>query len=462
MIGPIMTKHEQILNAIIEAGGTPLYVGGCVRDKILNVESKDVDVEVYGLPSSDLMAVLSRFGKVSQVGVSFAVIKLSTENEEFDFSLPRLDNKFGPKHGDVEVVVDHRLTPTQAAYRRDFTINSMARTVNGDLLDPYGGESDLMAGLLRATSAHFTEGLTVRIHRGVQFAGRFDMVVHGHTAKICKDALLTNNEIVTSDRIYGEWEKWAMKSVRPSAGLRFLIDTGWIVKYPELQALVGLDQDPEWHPEGDVITHTGLVCDAAVQIAKRDQLNDEDRLVLVMSALCHDLGKAVTTTTNEAGRIIAPGHAEAGVDLTESLMKRMGFVGDGGLSKIVDQVKPLVACHMAHLSAEPNERFVRRLADRTHPSTLKQLVRLMEADHSGRHPLPKGCPPKALQILQIAEELAIQDAKPEQILKGRHLIPLGYLPGPMFTTIIEAAYQKQLDGEIKTLDDAIEFAKTYT
>lgn len=450
-------KH--ILEAIVDAGGKPLFVGGCVRDSILGIESKDIDIEVYGLESSDLVAVLSNFGRVDQVGVSFGVIKLTTDEDDFDFTLPRIDNKIGAGHKGFEVKVDHTLSPLEAAKRRDFTINSIARDMNGNLVDPYGGESDLVYGVLRATSEHFVED-PLRVLRGFQFAGRFNMKVDTRTANLCR-SLLPEAETLASERIFGEWEKWALKSVKPSAGLQFLLDTGWIKLYPELDQLVGLEQDAKWHPEGCVFTHTGLVCDAAAEIATRDQLDDESRLVLMFAALCHDLGKATTTSVNDQGRIVAPGHAAAGVDPTRSLLQKIGFVGDNKLRRIVDQVVPLVVEHMAHINVVPTDRVVKRLSVRTHPSSLKQLVRLMEADHSGRHPLPKQCPPVALQILEIADRLAIQDEKPANILGGRHLIDLGVEPGPIFSTIIALAYQEQLDGRINTIDEAISFAKEY-
>jgi len=140
-------KH--ILEAIVTIGGRPLFIGGCVRDKILRQEPKDIDVEVYDLPADQLIEVLSRFGRVDQVGVSFGVIKLTTDDDDFDFTLPRLDNKTGNGHTGFEVIVDHTLSPLEAAKRRDFTINSIAEDMDGNLIDPYGGESDLMYGVLR-------------------------------------------------------------------------------------------------------------------------------------------------------------------------------------------------------------------------------------------------------------------------------------------------------------------------
>lgn len=447
---------KNILDAIVANGGKPLFVGGCVRDSILNIPCKDIDVEVYGLNASDLIKVLEQFGKVDQVGVSFGVIKLTTDTDDYDFTLPRIDNKISKGHTGFEVIVDHTLSPYEAAKRRDFTINSIARDMDGNLIDPYGGESDLMYGVLKATSDHFSED-PLRVLRGFQFAARFNMKVDNWTKTLC-GSLIGEYETLANERIFGEWEKWALKSVKPSAGLDFLLDTGWIKLYPELDQLIGLEQEYEYHPEGCTWTHTGLVCDEAVRIAVRDQLNDEDRLVLMFAALCHDLGKA-TTTFVKNGRIVSPGHADAGIGPTISLMNRIGFVGDTKLKKIVDQVVKLVAEHMSHLGIEPNLKIVRRLADRTSPSNLNQLVRLMEADHSGRSPLPKGCPENARKILTIAEELDIVNNKPIPIVMGRHLMELGIKPGPTMGNIIKQCYQAQLDGEFDNLNDGLIFAK---
>lgn len=454
-ISSLVKKMQNILDAIVNNGGNPLFVGGCVRDELLNIQSKDIDVEVYGLDANKLIQVLEQFGKVDQVGVSFGVIKLTTETDDYDFTLPRIDNKVGVGHTGFEVIVDHTLTPYEAAARRDFSINAIGKDVNGNLIDPYNGQMDLQNRVLRATSSHFAED-PLRVLRGFQFAGRFNMKVESETSVLCQQ-LMSEYNTLASERIFGEWEKWALKSTKPSAGLKYLVDTGWIKLYPELDAICDLDQDPEWHPEGCVLTHTGLVCDAAAEIATRDQLCDEERLVLIFGGLCHDLGKATTTHVSN-GRIVAPGHAEAGIEPTISLMNRIGFVGDNKLKKVVDQVVKLVAEHMAHINIEPNPRIVRRLAVRTNPSNLNQLVRLIEADHSGRHPLPKCCPENALQILTIAKQLEIEASVPKPIVMGRHLIEhFNMTPGPEFKLVLDRCYQAQLDGKFDNIESGLLF-----
>lgn len=446
---------RHIMQAIINAGGNPLFVGGCVRDRLMGVSSKDIDVEVYGISADRLVSILSRFGKVNTVGVSFGVIKLSCNEGEFDFTLPRRDNKVGKGHKGFIVEVDSSLTPREAAMRRDFTMNSVAEDIAGNLIDPYNGAADIRDGILRATSQHFAED-ALRVLRGFQFAGRFNMVVEPNTANMCY-SLLSDADSLSQERILGEWLKWATKSTKPSAGLQFLLDTGWLGLYDELAVLVGLPQEPEWHPEGDVWTHTGLVCDEAAQIAKRDGLSQEDTVVLMFAALCHDLGKATTTVLTD-GRIKSPGHAEAGVEPAQSLMQRIGFIGDAKLKKIVVKVQKLVQEHMAHIGTI-NERSVRRLSQRVSPSSIGLLAKLIEADHSGRSPLPKGMPDNAKAMLEVADIVAVKDSMPAPILTGKHLIDLGMQPGPLFGTILKEAYQRQLDGVITSLEDAILYVK---
>ena len=442
-----MTHMQDILNAIVDAGGSPLFVGGCVRDEFMGIESKDIDVEVYGLPADSLVAVLRKFGKVDEVGVSFGVIKLTTADDDFDFTLPRTDNKTGEGHKGFTVEVDHTLTPEEAAARRDYTINSMAKDMDGTLVDPYKGRDDIHDKILRATSDAFGED-PLRVLRGFQFAGRFDMTVDRKTAGMCFD-LLDEAHTIAVERIYGEVLKWALKSTVPSKGLYFLRDTGWSHLFSELHDLIDLPQDPVWHPEGDAYVHTALVCDAARDIAVRDKLSDEDRLVLILAALCHDLGKAKTTAMID-GRWRSPGHAAEGADLTRSLLAKMGF-GES----IIKQVVPLVVEHMAHIGIEPSDKLVRRMAVRVQPSTMLQLCRLMEADHSGRPPLPAGRPENVAKILVICGKLNVASSKPEPLVKGRHLVAEGLSPGPQFSVILDRCYQAQLDGEIETLEQGL-------
>lgn len=449
---------EQILQSISDAGGKPLFVGGFVRDFLLGELSKDVDIEVYGLGVSDLVHVLEPFGWVEQVGASFGVIKLVSQEAEYDFALPRRENKQGQGYRGFMVQADPSMDPKEAASRRDYTINAMALTSEGDLLDFFGGQADLKNKRLRHVSSKFSED-PLRVLRGFQLAARFDFQMDKETALLCRQ-LKAEYAHLSKERIWTEWQKWACKSIKPSRGLEVLKETGWLELYPELTTLIGVQQEFEWHPEGDVWQHTNYVLDEAVRIVKREGLKDEQRLIVVLAALCHDLGKAVTTFSKE-GRWVSPGHAEAGVMLSESLLKRIHAP-----HYVMQAVKPLVAEHMTHINPL-SPKAVRRLALRLEPNNIETLALLIEADASGRPPLPKGLPEGALRLLKLAKDLEINLESPKPILLGRHLLDLAQaqvLPakflrgGPHFSELLNRVFQAQLDGEISTLEEAKQLA----
>ena len=442
---------DKVVSAIVKEGGQPLYVGGYVRDQVMGIDSKDIDIEVFGLDPQTLIEVLSGFGKVDEVGVSFGVIKLFMGGEQYDFTLPRTESRIGVKHTDFHVDVGHSLTPRQAASRRDFTINAIARNKHGQLVDPFNGLKDIKDGVLRAVGPKFAED-PLRVLRGVQFAGRFNMIMDNETANLCR-SLLPEAGSISKERVREEFVKWAVKSVFPSKGLEVLIKTGWIKMFPELYNLCGLQQDPEWHPEGDVFRHTAHTCDAMARIFIDE--NDEDKLVLMLAALCHDLGKAETTEVIE-GRIRAPQHATAGVPLTQSLLERMGFE-----QAIIDKVKPLVAEHMAHIN-EQNMRSVRRLALRLHPVSIHHLAMVIRADMAGRPPKNSSLPQSVKDMILISEELDIQFDQPKPIIMGRHLIELGMKPGPEFKPILDECFEAQIEGEFDDIEGGLEFLREIT
>ncbi|MBK9713233.1 MAG: HD domain-containing protein [Kouleothrix sp.] len=441
------THIQPVLAAIEAAGGRPLIVGGTVRDWLLGREPEEYDVEVYGLPIDRLVELLSGFGRVDAVGRSFGVLKLRLPGgRELDVALPRRESKVGAGHRGFLAEPDPAMTPREAAARRDFTWNALALTPEGELLDFFGGREDLRAGIIRHTSAAFVED-PLRVLRAMQFAARLDMRLAPETAALCR-ALLPEAPALAIERVWGEWQKWALKGRRPSAGLRVLRETGWVALCPELGALVGCPQDATWHPEGDVWTHTSLVCDAAAAVAERDGLAGDDRLALVFAGLCHDLGKPATTTFEADGRIRSRGHDAAGVAPTEALLRRIGCP-----RRVVERAARLVREHMAHLAARPTPRAVRRLAVRLEPATIVEWDRLIEADYAGRPPLPPKTPGRP--FVDLARQLGAADGKPAAILQGRHLVEAGMAPGPRLGQILQRAYQAQIDGKFATLDQAL-------
>ncbi|MHA2263542.1 MAG: CCA tRNA nucleotidyltransferase, partial [Candidatus Thorarchaeota archaeon] len=282
---------KQIAHEIDKMGGRAFLVGGSVRDSVMGIEPKDFDVEVFGVSPEDLVDLLRQFGKVDTVGASFGVIKLWAGGQDFDFSTPRRESKMGRGHKGFLVALDASLSPEEAAERRDFTWNALMQDIiTGQIFDFFGGRADIAARIIRATSEHFMED-ALRVLRGMQFSARFEMEVEPETAASC-GAMFDEFDTLAVERVWAEFEKWAVKGVAPSFGLRFLEETTWISHFPEIEALLGLEQDRGWHPEGDAFEHTCQSVDIAAEIATREGLSAEDRMVIVFGALCHDFGKA--------------------------------------------------------------------------------------------------------------------------------------------------------------------------
>lgn len=436
--------------------GRAYLVGGCVRDWLLGVPVKDFDIEVFGVSYAQLATALARCGRVDCVGRSFGVIKLTTRpGEVFDFTLPRRDSKRGPGHRGFEIAVDPDLSLPEAAARRDFTINAMFFDPRrGEVLDFHHGQEDLRQRMLRHTSSAFADD-PLRVLRGMQFAGRFGLKAAAETVALSASIRGAFGELAC-ERVRDEWLKWAGDSIRPSAGIRFLEDTGWIDHFPELAALQDVPQDPIWHPEGDVLTHTSLALDALCQLESWRKADRDTRIVCSFAVLTHDFGKPATTqhiVRDGQRRIISPGHELESASLAEAFLARLGIP-----ISIRRRVGPLVLNHMAHLTA-PSERHVRRLTRRLHPETLDHLGLVITADYSGRPPLPPGAPASLTELIQQAERMALLQAAPQPILKGRHLLSEGFAAGQNMGVLLSRAYQAQLEGEFSDLPGAMRWLR---
>ncbi|MFM9960447.1 MAG: HD domain-containing protein [Planctomycetaceae bacterium] len=303
--------------------------------------------------------------------------------------------------------------------------------------------------------------LPATIHAITQAGGRaFEVggcVRDGILGPPCKDLDIEVLHISAADltvsveRVWGEWHKWATRSTLPSRGLQALAESDCLDLYPELAALPGVPQDPQWHPEGDVWVHTRHVCDAASRIADRDALEDDERAILLFAALCHDLGKATTTEFFD-GHWRAHGHCDAGVPLARTFLTRIGCP-----EAIIEVIEPLVAEHLVHAQRDMSARTVRRLAERLGKATIAQLVRLIEADMNGRPPLPGGLPPAVQTLVELAEGMNVDRSRPKPLILGRHLIALGHRPDVWFGEVLKQCFEAQLDGVFSTEIDGIEF-----
>src|SRR5215470_10372881 len=426
-------------------------VGGCVRDWLLGRPINDFDIEVFGISYGQLVTALSRWGRVDLVGRSFGILKLSTESgRTFDFNLPRRESKVGMGHTGFEVDLDPLITIKEAAARRDFTINALSFDPHrAQLLDFFGGEADLRNRILRHTSEAFAED-PLRVLRGMQFTARFCLRPAPETLELCRRIAPTYAELAM-ERVWAEWLKWATIGVVPSRGLNFLADAGWMEHFPEISALRGTPQDPEWHPEGDVFIHTCHCLDALTQLPEWQAADTHTRAVLSFAILAHDFAKPHTTQQvirDGRSRIVSPGHEEAGGPHAITFLRRLGAP-----AVIEVRVVPLVMNHLAHLQTL-TPRGVRRRAKRLEPATIQELISVITADSFGRPPKPKE-PPKSLPLLKsLAAELQVETGAPRPILMGRHLLEQGWIPGKSIGVILAAAYEAQLEGAFSDLPQA--------
>ncbi len=444
---------RRVCTAIADAGGRAWLVGGSVRDLYLGHTPGDFDIEVFALDEQQLLTIARRFGRTEQFGKAFGIIKLWCDGHEIDIALPRTERKQGQGHRGFQIHIDPSLDERTATLRRDFTINAMMLDpLSGKLLDFHGGLHDLAQHCLRHVSAAFAED-PLRPLRAMQFAARFRMTLHPDTATLCR-TLLCEADALPLPRIWQEWRKWALAPF-PACGLRALQDSGWLTLYPELEALSGCPQDPRWHPEGDVWTHTCLAVDVAAKLARKNRLDAHETIILIFAELCHDLGKPLTTFSDAQQHIRSPNHSQAAQPLIKALLKRIAVP-----KRYHDHIHALVMEHMCHMHGQPTERAVRRLAHRLQPATIALWEMLVEADASGRHPAEPSRP--ALPWLEQAEAIQHHQQPPKPIVNGKMLMSLGIAPGPLMGRIIRRAYQAQLDGSFSDEASAIRWLKEHT
>jgi tRNA nucleotidyltransferase (CCA-adding enzyme) len=445
-----LDRARHIATAVRGAGGRALIVGGWVRDRLLGNEATNIDLEVFRLAPERLRPLLESFGRVEAVGESFQVYKLG----DLDVSLPRRDSKAGRGHRGFIVVGDPDMSIEEAARRRDFTINAISwDPLTDEYFDPFNGRGDLEQRLLRMVDARTFPDDSLRVLRAVQFAARFDLRLDDETRTLCTQIPLDD---LPSERIWGEVEK-LLFAPKPSLGFALAMELGIVERlFPELHALAGCAQEPEWHPEGDVWVHTLQVIDQAR--TRIDDLPRAQQIAVMLGAVCHDFGKPATTAFID-GRIRSMDHEEQGVAPAAAFLDRLNIHSIDGYD-VRRQVLGITAQHLKPGSwfkarDEVGDGAFRRLA---HKVDLELLARLAKSDCEGRTPGRFDC--SAMDwFLERARALGVERRPPEPILLGRHLLALGLKPGPRVGEILKAVYEQQMDGAITTLDEAIASAK---
>jgi tRNA nucleotidyltransferase (CCA-adding enzyme) len=458
-----MISHAiiKLCREVRQSGGRALLVGGWVRDYVRGIETVDYDIEVYGIEAEKLRELLERHGRVNTVGEAFTVYKVKLRNGDHrlvvDVSLPRRESKTGRGHRGFLVEGDPQMSFEEAARRRDFTINAMMYDpLTEEYLDPYGGRRDLEQGVIRVVDPQTFVEDSLRVLRAMQLASRFEFRIDPKTAALCRTIDLSD---LPSERIRAEVEKWLLQSRRPSVGLFAARELGIIERlWPQIQALIGCPQDEKSHPEGDVFVHTAMTLDESRKLI--DDLPRPKQITVMLTALCHDFGKPLTTKI-ERTQVTAKGHESAGVGPAESFLDHLKvFTLDH--YDVRTQVLGLIKYHLTPIkwfekqtSGQPiTDGMFRRLALLLEPDL---LYRLEHANRLGRGGATK---PEAEEwFIARVRQLGIEERAPQPLLKGRHVLELGLQPGKRVGELTRAVYQLQLDGAVMTLDDAVDAAR---
>jgi len=433
----------RICRAIQDAGGRALLVGGGVRDLLLDKEVKDFDIEVFGLEAEKLEDILRPFGKVNPVGKSFGVLKVAINRQiDIDVSLPRRDSKTGTKHGDFSVSTDPYMAISEAARRRDFTINAiLADPLTGQIIDPFHGVDDLKNKTLRVVDEDTFTDDPLRVLRAMQFVGRFDLKIDPKSQQLMS-SMADSLKHLSKERVCEEWRKLLLKAEQPARGLQAGMDMGVFQKlHPEFVALAETPQDPEKHPEGSVWEHTKLVVDEMANIARREKLTEQERWSLMLAALCHDLGKAVTSEEKD-GKIISYGHELASVGLSKS------FLASITDDKFVEaHVLPLVHHHMRPMQLynsrdEIKDSAFRRLAKDLAPANIRELAFLSEADKKAtRKNSEKQVQEFINWFINKAKEIGVDRQVAPELMTGKDFLAMGFTPSPEIGRLIQLSSQ---------------------
>lgn len=427
-----MKLARSIAEAVAEAGGRVMFVGGFVRDHLMGISCKDIDIEVYGITPACLRGILEEFGQVLEKGVSFGVYGLA--HTDLDIAMPRRERCVGAGHRDFDVSVDPFMDMRTASMRRDFTVNAMMMDVlTGEIVDHWGGREDLEKRIIRHVSTETFPEDALRVFRGAQFAARLNAEIAPETAALCREMDVSG---VACERVFDEMEKALMKAEKPSVFFRLLREMDHLKEFfPELEACIGIGQNPVYHPEGDVFEHTMLVTDCAAALRSRAQWP----MAFMVSALFHDLGKVVATEVQEDGRITAYGHEVQGLEMAETQMRRLTRH-----AKLIEYVKNQMWLHMRPnmlAQSKSRKKKTRQLFDMS--VCPEDLILLSRADASG----------KLDEHYDEANEQFLMDRLSDYrkilsrpMVTGADLIKEGLKPGPMFSRWIDRARQLHFAG----------------
>jgi poly(A) polymerase len=437
-----------IVRSLRDRGFDAYFAGGCVRDLLLGIEPKDYDVATSATPEKVLMG----FARTFSVGMHFGVVIVCTANKDAGCEVQtevatfRSDGDYTDGRRPDEI--SYADTAQEDVIRRDFTINGMlldpigltAENIPERVLDFVGGREDLRAGIVRAIGEperRFRED-KLRMLRAVRFAARFGFQIESATMHAMQQQASTIGQ-VSNERVRDELTKMLTEGHARRAFE--LMDEGGLLRYvlPEVAAMKGVEQPPEWHPEGDVWIHTLMLL---------EKLEAGAKPTLAWSALLHDVGKPPTFRAPDPAdpkpRIRFNGHADVGATMTRAILNRLRFS-----TSDTDQIVSLVANHMRFGDVKNMKQ-----------STLKRFFRLQDfPEHLALHKLDVTSSHNLLGMYDYAkqnfEAAPVDEWKPALLLTGRDLIDSGLKPGPRFKQLLSEIEDAQLEGSIRTRDEAI-------
>jgi poly(A) polymerase len=432
----VRAAAEGVVRRLRGAGHEALFAGGCVRDLLLRLEPADYDVAT----SARAEAVRRLFPRTVPVGVQFGVVLVIQDGVRIEVATFRRDGAY----------LDHR-HPTHVefcgaredALRRDFTINGMfLDPATNEVLDYVGGRADLEAGVLRAIGSptdRFDED-RLRLMRAVRFAARFGYRIDAATWDALR-RLAPGIQAIAAERIGEEIVKILLEG-SARRGFELMSEAGLLkVVLPEVEAMRGVEQSPEHHPEGDVFAHT-LSC-----LAKLERRHGE---VVALAVLLHDVAKPLTQARRPDGRITFHRHSEEGAEMARVICRRLRRSRE-----VSERVAWLIEHHLRHLQVrEMRLSTLRRFLGHPEIEHLLELVRIDGLSGSGDLSSWEFC-------RERMRDLGDEDPRPERLLRGRDLLDLGYRAGPAFSRILEEAYDAQLEGEIRSNEAAREWVQAH-
>jgi tRNA nucleotidyltransferase/poly(A) polymerase len=414
------------------AGHEALFAGGCVRDRLLGREPKDFDIATSARPEE----VVKLFPGANEVGAHFGVVIAKLHRQHVEIATFRTDGSYKDGRRPESVTF---ATPEEDAQRRDFTVNGLfERPESGEVIDFVGGVADLRAGVLRAIgepAARFKED-GLRLLRAVRFATVLGFEIEPVTLAAIRECapLLAR---ISPERVRDEFSK-ILISPRRRAGVELLVETGLMEHVvPEFLKTIGCEQPPEWHPEGDVYTHTCIML---------EMLEADAPLELCLAVLLHDIAKPPCQTFSD--RIRFNGHDAMGAEMADEILRRLRYPND-----VIAAVVPMVARHMQFMNVKQmrTAKLKRFMAEPTFP----QEMELHRVDCGSSNGFTDN-----YEFLQAkAEEFAAEPLIPPPLVSGRDLIQLGLKPGPRFKEILEAVQTEQLEGRILDREPALDYLK---